>query len=379
MFSFAVMAVYLIFYREISVLLFGSTEKYIIQILSISLPFAVLMRYNELLIRMKERAKLYSFIQIMIKLVNLALVVIILLFFNRNFKGVIQAQFYSTVIMAVITTFINIKEWKYRFSLNKALMKKIISFGLPLIPTSIMMWLLNSMDKIALRKWAGFETIGLYSAAFKIVSVISIIQVSFSTFWAPTSFRWYEEKVSYKKFEKVSNKLDSVLSLVFAFVVLFRNQIIMILSPEYKNAVVIVPFLLFYPVMYTLSESTTMGINFSRKTYYNILVTAVAGGANIIGNIMLVPKYGALGASVSTGLSYIIFFWMRTLISRSLWEKFAVKKHFISTCVMVIMATFSVLFNNFYIDVVMFLIIVMINVRDIKWGIGLIKSLFIKE
>ena len=373
-FSIITTFVYIFFYKDISKLLFNSVEEYIIKILAFSLPFAVVYRFNTLIIRMKEKAKLFSFIQIINKVIGLILLIIILLFFNKNFKGIIQAQFYTLLLITVITTFININDWKYKFKLDKLLIKKIVLFGLPLIPTSIMMWILNSMDKIALRTWSDFNSIGLYSAAFKIVGIIVIVQQAFATFWAPTVYRWYENNVSIKKYEMVSNKLNSVLTTIFAFVVLFKNQIIMILSPEYKSAATIVPFLMFFPIMYTLSETTQMGIGFTRKTHYNILITGIASGINVVGNFILVPKYGAIGASISTGVSYIVFFWLRTFISRYLWERFSVKKHVISIFLMIIMASLSIVYNNFFIDLFLFIIIIVYNRKDIIWGLSLIKG-----
>lgn len=69
------------------------------------------------------------------------------------------------------------------------------------------MWLFNGMDKIALRYWSSFDEIGLYAAAFKVVSVLLIFNGAFCAFWAPTAFRWYEEKVPVEKFDKVGEFL----------------------------------------------------------------------------------------------------------------------------------------------------------------------------
>ncbi|AEX85584.1 membrane protein involved in the export of O-antigen and teichoic acid [Marinitoga piezophila KA3] len=378
-FSIIVMITYLYFYEPISKLLFGSVEEYIIKILAFSLPFSIFNRFNNLIIRMKEKAKLFSFIQLLNKIIGLILTIVILLFFNRNFKGIIQAQFLTLILTATITTFINYNYWFYQFKFDKELIKQLMKFGLPIIPSSIILWLLNSMDKIALRIWADFYSIGLYSAAFKIVGMIIIIQTAFLSFWPPTAYRWYENKVKIKKYEEVSNKLNSILTILFALVVLLRNYIVLLLSPEYKDATIIIPFLLFYPIMNTLSETTQIGIGFTRKTYYNILITTVAGGANIIGNFLLVPKYGALGASISTGLSYIIFFWMRTIISNLIWEKMAIKKHFISILLMVIMASLAVVYNNFGIDFIMFLLIIGYHYKEIIWGYNLAKEILLKK
>ena len=176
----------------------------------------------------------------------------------------------------------------------------------------------------------------------------------------------------------VSNKLNSILTLVFAFIVLFKDQIILILSPEYKEAAIIVPFLMFYPIMYTLATTTSMGINFVRKTYYNIFVTAIASGLNILGNILLVPQLGALGASISTGISYIVYFLIATIFSRMLWEKMDIKRHFVSIFLMVVMASLSVVYNNFYIDLVMFGVIFIYHFKEFLWGMKLFKQLIIE-
>ncbi|MDN5343707.1 MAG: hypothetical protein PWP28_2587 [Oceanotoga sp.] len=374
-FSLIIMFVYLYFYEPISILLFDSVEKYIIQILAFVLPFAIIFRFNTLIIRMKEKAKLFSFVQIFQKLMTLGFTVIILLFFNRNFKGIIQAQFFSMVSIAILTTVINLKDWLYKFKIDRKLIKKVVLFGLPIIPASIMSWILNSMDKIALRAWSDFESIGLYSAAFKIVGIIIIVQQAFATFWAPTVYRWYENNVAKEKYEIVSNKLNSIMILLFGFIILFKDLIIKVLSPEYSEASVIIPFLMFYPIMYTLSETTQMGISFSRKTYYNIIVTGVSGGINILGNYLLVPKYGALGASISTGISYIIFFWLRTIISRFLWVKLNIKRHIISTIMMIFFAFLSIMYNNFIINFFSFILIVIYTFKDIKSAFYYIKSI----
>lgn len=378
LFSLIVMIIYLFFYKQISVLLFGSEEKLIINILALSLPFSVIYRFNTLNIRMKEKAKLYSLIEILNKLILLCVIFINLVFFNRNFKGVIQSQFISVVLITIITTFININDWKHKIKFDKKLIRKIVLFGLPLVPASIMAWILNSMDKIALRTWADFESIGLYSAAFKIVGIIIIVQQAFATFWAPTVYRWYENNVAKEKYEMVSNKLNSIMILLFGFIILFKDIIIKILSPEYAQASIIIPFLMFYPIMYTLSETTQMGIAFSRKTYYNILVTGIAGGINILGNYLLVPKYGALGASISTGISYVVFFWLRTVISRFLWLKLDIKRHVISTVMMITFAFLNVIYNNILINTGSFVLIIIYTFSDIKsafkYGKSIIKS-----
>jgi O-antigen/teichoic acid export membrane protein len=379
LFSIIIMIIFLYFYEPISILLFKSVEKYIIHKLAYMLPFSVIYVFNTLIIRMQEKAKLFSLIQILNKILLLLFSVIILVFFERNFKGIIAAQYYSMIFISIFTTILNFNYWKYKFKLNITLMKKLLKFGLPLIPASIMSWVLNSMDKIALRTWGTYEDIGIYSAAFKITGVIIILQQAFTMFWIPTLYRWYENNVPLNKYEMVSDKLNSLLTLVFALIVLFKDQIILILSPDYKQASLVVPFLMFYPVMYTLTYTTSMGINFQRKTYFNILTATISGIINIFGNILLVPKMGAIGASISTGISYIVLFVFGAYISSRVWEKMNLKNHYISIFLMVIMAYLGVFYNNFILNFLLFILILISNRKNIIWGIKTFKNIFRKS
>lgn len=68
-----------------------------------------------------------------------------------------------------------------------------------------------------------------------------------------------------------------------------------------------------------------------------------------------------MGASIATGISYIIFFWLRTLISRKLWFKFDIKLYLINTILMLILSFSSVVINNFYVNLSIVILIIFID------------------
>lgn len=379
LFSIIIGILYVIYYKPVSILMFDSIEWYIIVILSISLPFSILDRFNMLVIRMEEKARLYSAITILSKVIGLITLIGYLKFIDKSFKGIINAAFLNLVLICIIETIINREYWKCKFKFDKKLVDKLLKFGLPLIPASVIYWLFNSMDKLAMRKWSTFSQIGLYSAAFKIVLVLGIVQTAFSTFWSPTAYRWYENKIENSRYEKVSEMLTAIMSFIFVFIVLFKDLIIRILSARYADAAVIIPFLLFYPLMYTISETTTLGISFSRKTKYNIIISIVSALVNYAGNYILVPEYGALGASISTGIAYIVFFWMRTLISRKLWYKFNISIYFWNILFMTLMSFENVIYNNTYLNIGFTVIVIFINRKSLKYIYSYTKGIVSKS
>lgn len=316
----------LMFYRILSSALYGS-ESFLAAIITlIPLPFMIIERFNMLIIRMEEKGKLYSILQI----ARRSLQVVFLLsfaYFHRTFLSVIAAQTISICVTSMITFFVVSDYWNCRQTLDKNLCKKLFRFGFPLVPATILGWVLNGMDKLALRFWADFTEMGLYSAGFKIVAMLLLFQAAFTTFWVPTAYRWFETGENIKKFERVSSFLSFFLCFIGGSIILFRHLIIRILASSYASAAIVVPFLIYYPVLYTLSETTVLGIPFTRKTELGIWVSLVAAGTNLIGNWFLVPRFGALGASIATAISYMAFFWMRTILSRAVWEKLDIRPH----------------------------------------------------
>ena len=57
---------------------------------------------------------------------------------------------------------------------------------------------------------------------------------------------------------------------------------------------------------------------------------------NILLNYLLIPAWNGTGAAVATGISYLVFFWGRTLISRKIWYRFRLEKYLLYTVLILI-------------------------------------------
>jgi O-antigen/teichoic acid export membrane protein len=61
---------------------------------------------------------------------------------------------------------IALKTVKFHWRFDLLLINKLWKFGAPLIPVTLLVWIMNSMDKVALRIWSDFDQIGLYAGRF---------------------------------------------------------------------------------------------------------------------------------------------------------------------------------------------------------------------
>ena len=370
-FTIMLSLVCLIFYKKLSLFLFGSIEPVLMIAFSFFLPVLLLNRFFLLQIRMELKGKTYSFLNIFSQIINFSVLVIFLLYYQKTFRSLVYAAIIGTSITTILCFLFCDKSFLIkRFSYSKEIQKKLISFGLPLVPTTILSWIMNSFDKVALRKWSSFEELGLYAAAFKIVALLNVFQNIFSTAWVPVAYKWNEEQVDKRKFEKVSTISLSVMTILFSLVVVFRKWILFFLGSQYKNTEEIFIFLLFVPVLYTVSETACLGINFSKKTIFNLYVAIICTLLNFGGNLLLVPKFGALGAAISTSFCYIIFFWLRTLFSNILWFKFKLLKYFIDIILLISFSINMLFWKKKIFEIMLLLIVLIFN------GVLLLKILF---
>ena len=312
-----------LFAKPVSSMLFGNDHEILaVYALAALLPFMIIEMFSLLSIRMEEKGLLYSAFTILLKATILCLTVLLFLTYQKSFRSVVYAAALAEIINGIILAFVVLLKTDFTLkNLDSALIRQMLKFGLPLVPAFAIGWILTSMDKVMLRTMCTYDELGLYAAAFKIVSVLSVLQTCFSLYWTPVAYRWYEQKKSEDSFTLVENLVAFAMTIMCMLLLLFKDVVGIILGANFKAAINIFPFLLLHPILYTISETTAVGIGFKRKTAYNILISALSGGANILLNWLLIPELGGIGAAIATGLSYVVFFWGRTLVSRSIWYK----------------------------------------------------------
>jgi len=353
----------IVFRKQLSFWLFENYEPIIIIGLCVFLPGMLIKRFAMLYVRMNLRGKFYSFLTIISKLVIFICVLSLLLFFERSFRAIIFANIVSNVINTILVVIFTKNMWvlcPVDFDIN--LVKKFLHFGLPLVPTTMLFWVLNSFDKISLRNWSSYGELGLYAAAFKVVSLIGAVQIIFNTAWAPVAYKWYENGEDNKRFEQVSVAVLAATVTGSALIIVCRDVIMLFLGYEYRNASSIFMYLLFVPIMNAVSATTALGIVFSKKTKFNFFASVFTVVINIIFNYILIPIYGAWGAAISTCVSFLIFFWVTTLFSRKLWYKFGLIKYVVNFALLLLLIFVVELNMLRFMEIIVVMSIIIVNI-----------------
>lgn len=342
------------FFREkINFFILGKESKELIVILGIWIIFAILNRFALLIIRMQQKGKLYSLFQVISKLFEFSLILIMYKIYGNNYRSLSFATLGSLILVTIIAIICERNLWKFKGKL-KTDSKELLQYSIPLSLTMALNWLFCSSDKIIIKIFSDATELGLYSGAFKIIALMTVIQNGFTTFWTPVSYEQYLKEPNNTEFFRKTTDYLSILFFTLGIGILTcRDIIIFLLGNKYYDSIFIMPMLVFIPVMYLLSETTMIGIAFKKQTKYFFYISVIVSILNVIGNLVLVPKLGAKGAAISTGLSYIVFFSLRTYFSEKLINfKFDLKKIYIMIVLLLIYALILTFYKNIYFNLI---------------------------
>ncbi len=308
-----------------SLLLFGIDSLFLTSLLYASILLSFGSRFLSLILRMQERGLAFSMSQLLPKLLFLVIVLgYVWLGAKAGFDNLIIANFLSLLAVFVIYVWNTRKDWlpALTATIDKAKLSQMIHYAIPLIGSGLAFWGLTAMDKVFLRSLSSFEELGIYSVAVSFAGAALVFQTIFSTVWAPVVYKWAAEGIELQKIKNVMDYVTLAVVMVWSFAGMFSWVVTYVLPPEYDNVQYILLTAMAYPLLYTLSESTGVGIGIKRKTLFSLLAAVMALIVNAIGNWLLIPIYGAAGAAMASAIAFFIFFVIRTEASSKLWESF---------------------------------------------------------
>lgn len=341
--------IYAVGSEELSNWLYGIPSKYLTLVSIACFVLAFVSRFLSLILRMQNKAIAYSMSQLLPKLAFLIFILSSVLFgFQKNIYNLITAHALSIFFVFFIFAWNTRKEWMASIFIrfDRVQHKALMGFGLPLVVGGLASWGLNVMDKLFLRSMSTFEELGVYSVTMSIAGVASLFAGVFNTIWAPMVYRWVSEGIDVKRIDEVASY---VLAAVYFLIVLsgiFAWILPYLLPEEYKAVRYLITLCLIGPLLYTLSETTAVGIAISKKTIFSMLSSIGAMLSNLLGNYILVPGYGALGAAISTAVAFFIFYVLRTEFSCLAWRQAPRIKSYILVSALIILSVISAVENS---------------------------------
>lgn len=305
-------------------------------------------RFSVLLLRMEYKSKLYSLMNVFQKATYLSCAVLLL-------SMHLVEEHYSLMIATVLSYFVVVllsciamrRIWLCGIKDNASVptYRALFNYSWPFVLSMGITMFFNAIDKLSLQHFCDYSVVGVYTSSLNLVALFSVLQITFTSLWTPLTVEHYQKEPNDTSLYIRGNQVITILMFSLGFLLIaIKDLFALILGEKYREAAYILPFLIFNPIMYTISETTVIGITFQKKSIYHVIIAAVSCLVNLCGNTILVPRIGAKGAAISTGLSYILFFTLRTVFSQ---KYYPVKFELWKIYVLVVLAIGFSAYNTF--------------------------------
>ena len=255
-------------------------------------------------LRVENRVVLYTIVSILNLLVNLVATVIFVGIFHMGINGALLAVGCGNVCVILCTSFGILKRIELRLRFDIAM--SLLSFGLPLVPNFVSIWVLQLSDRFLLGRFASLAETAKYTVAYTLGGILGVIVLS------PFSAAWYTAMFSIAKRENAPRIFQLVfrwysLFLLFAtggLLLVSTATLYILFPPSYQSAAPVMPVVAVSIMFYGLYTVLTSGALLQRKNWLLLLVTILSAILNTGANIVLIPLYGSMGAAVSTFIAY---------------------------------------------------------------------------
>lgn len=266
--------------------------------------------------QVKVKPLKYGLLQIIQSLINVGLSLLFIYQLSMGWESRVLGQFIAVLITAIFSMYVLIKNNLVVFCYNKDDLKDILSFGVPLIPHTLGGLIITFTDRILITDMIGISETGVYTVAYQIGSVLSLINVSFVNAYLP----WLYEKLNLNDY-KTKIKIVRFTYIYFACLILvaivstlFGPRLVeMLVGKSFYEAG---KYTIWIVLGYVFNGMYLMVVGFifyAKKTALLSKITISIALINIPLCYLFLKHFGTVGAGISMTIVYFasfIFTWI---------------------------------------------------------------------
>lgn len=185
-------------------------------------------------------------------------------------------------------------------------MKEILRRSYPMSISLICFLIMQSTDVLVLGRYMDLSDVAYYSVAVKLTMIVALVLSSVNAVFAPKISELFAlgDQAQLRSQIRSATRLIFVLTAPVILIMIFgATHILDLFGPNYHQAGTALKILLAAQTINAMSGSVGVYMNMTgqERTFQRILMVAVV--ANVLLNVLLIPKYGLMGAAVATGIS----------------------------------------------------------------------------
>ena len=197
--------------------------------------------------RAKGYVKLYAFDGFLTTFMTCLLTIIFLMGFKWGINGYLSAIIITDALSSLFLFFSArlYKNIKFK-GLDKRTFKMMLRYAIPMIPTTLLWWIVSVSDRYIITYMLGADANGLYAAAYKIPTIVVLVSTIFMDAWQVSAVSEIKDRKALAKFfSNVFRGYQSIIFLAGSLLIPFSKICTIILvAGDYYESWRYIPFLM---------------------------------------------------------------------------------------------------------------------------------------
>ncbi|MFW6016200.1 MAG: oligosaccharide flippase family protein [bacterium] len=280
--------------------------------------FAFVKEYTVNKFRFEYRYKIVSIVTILMNITGITLSVFLILnvFQEQSYLGRIIGIASVTILVGIFwffyllvrgRTLVNREYWIYALVLS-----------VPLVMHNVSGVINSQFDRIVINRYISDSATGIYSFAYNIGMIITVLLVSLNQAWLP----WFYDQMEKQQYKNIKQKAilyRDFFTISYLLVLFIAPELVRVMSAEsFWEGLFIIPWIFmayYFQYMYTLEVNVEF---YHKKTALISLGTIFSAAINVILNLILVPIYGYQAAAITTAVSYFFLFCFHYILTNKI-------------------------------------------------------------
>lgn len=264
-----------------------------------------MFEYLLTLFRLEERARAFFLATTLNVLATIAVTIVLVVGEDEGARGLLLGSYATGAISCLALIAIHRRRLSLR--IDRALLRRLMRFGLPTMPAELSLYGLNFVDRIIIVRSVGLAEAGLYSLAVKFAQAVNVLVRGFQLAWPPLAYSIRDDGEARRAYALTVTLFVAGCAFVVTGMWLFSRWIVRALAaPEFFDSYEAVGLIATGVSLYALYMVLLVILGRTGRTEFNLPATVAALAANVALNLLLVPPLGIVGAGLALVASYLV-------------------------------------------------------------------------
>jgi O-antigen/teichoic acid export membrane protein len=261
------------------------------------IPFHVL--------RIQNRAAEFAGLTVARSASTLVLRLVLVVGLGYGVMGVVIADVAVTAVLMLVMV-----RWfapLIRPVFSREILRRSLAFGLPRVPHGLALQVMAVADRFLLERFRGLGELGAYTIGVSFGLIPKMALAAFEYAWAPFYYATAREPGAARVFSAVTTYGVAGLALMTAGLAAIAPDLLHVMTGgRFVAAAGVVAWIAVAVFFYGIYLLTSIGLNITSRTRYYPVATAAGALVNVTLNLLLIPRFGMVGAAWASAAGYAV-------------------------------------------------------------------------